>query len=512
MTLKNDYKEINTYKNRGMTQRYTFEKLQELTNEALVNKDMPKHLYKSVNSLSKVFDAIIQTEGVNWAAQVVDDEGKPLLTPQEQKQFQSAFQPYIQSILSFFDSDHKQEHVQEGGKFNPAKASGLTPNFLEKKEETVTGTTQEQSGIGIDDVYEKMLNKIQGVDDTVNNYASKYGILRLEKEHDLEGDVQIIPEPAVMGISDALFTVSEGVILPTVTQDVLSKVKIPFRVIVTFIYLTLDIVRLSVGVLNMTYLRKIMSIVVSLVELLRGEWKKAILSFIGYYGMTPMLFGELAKIFITMFQMLAPQLQEDILLGVLDTTKSFIIGVLLSVFQVTAPEQVRLPVIGALERIAQMKAKIDGDLVEAGMSARPNYLTPTFADLNNIQAVFSDEAFVCSTEFQNAISDIKQVTLLRIILELMRIPVTEKFFEMKCGVKPKTFTERIADEAIERKEKEEPKTTEEPGTTEEPKTTEEPETTGTQEKTETQEEQKPETPQLGGSRILRAKKRLSTSS
>lgn len=437
-------------------QRYTFEKLQSLTNDAISDKNMPRNLYKSVNSISKVLDAIIQTHGENWTAHVVNEKGEPILSKEEQVKFQKLFKPYISSILSFF-SDNKwqsQTQPQTGGVFNAAEASRLTPEFLKEKEEEITGQptkTSPTEQFGIDEIYSKLINRIQNVDTTVNSYASKYGILRLEKEHDLDGDVKLIPEPAIYGISDALFAVSDGLLIPEITQTVLQQIKIPFRIIVVAIYLTLDIVRLSAGVLNMNYMRKIMSILVALIELLRGDWKKSILTFVGYFGMTPMLFGQVTKVFLTMFQLLAPQLQEDILLGVLDTTKSFTIGVLLSIFQISAPEEVRLPVIGALERIAQMKAKLDGELVEAGMSARPSYLAPTFADLNNIQALFSDEALICSTEFQEAIQQIKSVTLLKIVLELMRIPTTDDFYKLKCGTVPKTFVERIGEEAVERK-------------------------------------------------------------
>jgi hypothetical protein len=444
-------------------QRYTFEKLQSLTNEALSNKEMPNHLYNSVNSISKVLDAIITTNGKDWSAQVLNSKGEPLLSKEEQPKFQRAFKPYVNSIISFFDSNHiqaeqlsqeqeqEQEQEQKGGVFNAATTSGLTKDFIKRKQTEITSSNKPNESEGIDEVYEQLLNKVQSVDNTVNSYASKYGILKLEKEHDLEGDIQIIPEPAIAGLADVLFTASEGVILPEITQDTLQKIKVPFRTIVTGIYLVLDIIRLSAGVMNINILRKVMSIIVALVELLRGEWKKAILTFIGYYGMTPMIFSQVIKVFVSMFQMLAPQLQEDILLGALDTTKSFLIGILLSVFQVTAPEQIRLPVIGALEKIAQMKAKLDGDLIEAGMSARPNYLSPSFSDLNNIQALFSDEAIICSSEFQQALQPIKQVTILKIILELMRIPTTDDYYKLKCGNEPpKPFVQRLGEEAVKR--------------------------------------------------------------
>jgi hypothetical protein len=51
--------------------------------------------------------------------------------------------------------------------------------------------------------------------------------------------------------------------------------------------------------------------------------------------------------------MLDPQIQESIIYGTLDSAKSFIIGFLLAIFQVSAPEDIRIPLIGSLEKIAK---------------------------------------------------------------------------------------------------------------------------------------------------------------
>lgn len=200
--------------------------------------------------------------------------------------------------------------------------------------------------------------------------------------------------------------------------------------------------------------RKVLSIIVSILELLRGDWKKAILTFMGFYGKIPLFIGELTKIFLSLFQTLSPQLQNSIVFGTLDTGKSMFIGILLAIFQVTAPEEVRLPLIGILEKIAQKKAELDGMLVDEGLSARPNYLSPTFEDLNNIQALISDEAFVCSCEFEDLLNQVNNSSILRIILQILRIPVTKEFKELKCGTEPcKTFVQKIVDESINDKKK-----------------------------------------------------------
>ena len=136
--------------------------------------------------------------------------------------------------------------------------------------------------------------------------------------------------------------------------------------------------------------------------------------------------------------------------GVLDATKSFLIGLLLAIFQITATEEIRLPIIGIMEKIAAKKAEIDGTLVEAGMSARGDELAPTFQDLNNLQALMDDPAFICSTEYEQLIEKVDQSQIIHMVLELMRIPVTKEFRKLRCGDQPsKPFLSLIENESKE---------------------------------------------------------------
>jgi hypothetical protein len=309
---------------------------------------------------------------------------------------------------------------------------------------------------GVDDIYTKIIDRIGNVNTTVNNYASKYGVLKLEKEHDLEPDIRVVPEPAALAISESLFGLSTAAgfpIPPNLTLEVLSKIKVPFRTIIFIIYLTLDVARIAMGIVGPSIGRKILSILVALLELLKGDWKKAILSLIGYYGMMPMLIGQLLKVVFTLFGMLAPQIQESIIFGSLDAVKSLIVGLLLSIFQITAPEQVRLPLISVLEKIAQHKAQMDGTLQDIGLSARPDYLSPTWNDLNNIQAVMSDKAYICSCEFEELVKAVNNAAIIRIVLQILRIPVNKEMIEYQCGNEPcKDFVTTVVKDAKDRTE------------------------------------------------------------
>ena len=171
--------------------------------------------------------------------------------------------------------------------------------------------------------------------------------------------------------------------------------------------------------------------------------------------MTPLLMGQVGKVFLTLFRMLSPTLQDTFIYGAFDATKSFFIGLLLNIFQITAPEEVRAPLIGILEKIAKKKAEIDGILIDADLSARADHFAPTFEDFNNIQSLMDDPEFICSTEYEKLIEIINKTSIINMILQILRIPVSKEFRAYRCGTKPsKPFLTLLVDQSKKDKEKE----------------------------------------------------------
>ena len=193
------------------SQRYNFDELREQINNELLNEKMPERLYQSTNGIMKVIDAIVKTKGKGWAAQVLNNEGKPLLSVQEQTKFTDAFEPYIESIVEFFGEGLGQDQEMSGGQYAPdvAKLSGLTDDFLKTKAEQATHTfgikIDPTKMPGPDEVYSKIVDRIGRINSVVNDYASKYGVLKLEKEHDLEPDIRLVPQPAALAIGREAF-------------------------------------------------------------------------------------------------------------------------------------------------------------------------------------------------------------------------------------------------------------------------------------------------------------------
>ena len=427
----------------------------------LLSGETSEQLYQSVEGITRLFEAIIKTDGNEWAAHVLNEEGNPLLTPEEQRRFTNLLEPFLPAILSFFKGEQRggetiappsynnnakqntvappsynnatQNTAAPPPSYNNAKqnmAAPPPPSYNNTAQNTVAPSNQKKNAAlqsnekqntkyGVDNLYGSFFNKINAINSTVNGYASQYGILKYEKEADHKYNLKA---PAALRIE----------------YPFLEPLYIPLRTLVYLIQLLIDVLRVSAGMSGKDQSRKILSIAASILDLLRGDWKKAILSLIGYYGTTPMLVGEIGKIYLTVFRTFSPTLQRRFTYGTLDATKSLIVGFLLSIFQFTAPLARRKELIPIFQKIALKKKEMDGMLTDQDLLPRPDYMIPSFDDLNNLQFLLDDPVFICSTEAKKLVEEINQSSIINMVLQLLRIPVTEKMQKYTCsdGYKP----------------------------------------------------------------------------
>ena len=446
--------------------RENIDQLRNQITSALSDRNIVHHLKQSTDGVIDVLLAIGTKEKDQWATHVKG------LTPTEQQQFTEVFRPHVDSIRTIFHPSASHPPMRHPPMRHPPMKGGQAvakapsnapsePTFAEQanmSEEEVQSKVEQSTGkssdptsnpetmTGLDNIYAKVMQRIGQVNSVVDGYASQYGVLKLEKQYDMDHDIRLVPDPVILFL--------EPVTGPA-ASIFLKKIKVSFRTIVFIVYLVLDIARITAAVAGNDYNRKVLSVMVSLLELLRGDWKKAMLSFMGFYGMTPLLIGQQVKIFLTLFRMLSPTFQDTFIYGAFDATKSFFIGLLLTIFQITAPEEVRAPLIGILEKIARKKAEIDGILIDADLSARADHFAPTFEDFNNIQSLMDDPAFICSTEYEKLIEIINTTSVINMILQILRIPVSKEFRAYRCGTKPsKPFLTLIVDQSKKDKEKE----------------------------------------------------------
>ena len=421
---------------------YTINDIQFMVDTLISSNTLLPGLYQSTNNICAIFTAIIESRGQHWTNHVRAISW----TNEEKQKFEHLFQPYIPHILAFFNGMKGGAPTNSMLAAAPVEAAPVdaesdaesdVASEAESEAESEAAPEATSDDKTPDSIFVKILDAFKYVDSVVAEMATEYGILKYETKADTEEDYHLIP-PAISSLLTP--------IIGPFGAEGLKEIKVPLRLLITLIYLFLDMTRMAAATAGQEQARKTLSIAVALIDILRGDWKRGITSIMGYFGTAPLFMGQLAKSYLFLFQMLSPRIQENFVYGAFDAVKSFIVGVLLTIFKVSAPFSIRKTVIEVFETIAKHKKDIDGTLEAADLNPLPTYMTPNFNDLNNLRALMDDPAFLCSKEHQELVKSINQSYMLNILLQIARIPVTEQFIKWKCDGKPvRSFVEELAD-------------------------------------------------------------------
>jgi hypothetical protein len=227
------------------------------------------------------------------------------------------------------------------------------------------------------------------------------------------------------------------------------SIPVPPRSIPILIGLVIEAIRLvyGVGPMSNDYVRKILSLVLGLIDILKGDWKQGILSLIGFYGESPLLAGLIMKVVLNMLDLIAPDLQERLIVDLYQSSKSMCIGFILWGFVNFAPDYARAIARAQFDLIKELVNKNNGqiDKIESAMQKTvtplglkikfkdiPEDFIPTFDDIQNLQAILRQPGIYCSKEFQDAILPLHKLPPIRLVLELMSIPTDPQTLEYEC--------------------------------------------------------------------------------
>ena len=469
-----------------MSQNYYYNKLRKDVNSTMRNANFIPDLYQSINGISSIFVAICKHE--NWVDHLD-------VTEKDKRKFHDLFEPYIDSIRSFFnasvrgisggslpptirtpsnapsteqiapeaptEAQETQPSAQEAPEAQPSasEASTEAPEAPKAEEEPKAEEAQSdpislqvKDRYGPDSLLIKAMRMFNTVNQYTNDFASKYGVLKVIQDYDETGDIPIVPDILKRLITTGLTVVPGGVAMIPQAQDFMDNLKLSVRTIVFIVYLMLDGLRLTMSITGSESSRQLLSVGMAVLELLKGNWKAAVFSFMGYFGTTPMLISEYIKIVVYFYDTLAEDKKENIIFGVNSTIKGLIVGILLTIFKVTAPFEVRKPLIEILNKIRENKDKIDGVLRSEELSERPDYLAPTYDDLQNLHALMNDKQFICSCEHRKLLEEVNKSAIIDTILQLMDIPTTDPVYRYKCDKeKCSSFLDLIVEEGLEEK-------------------------------------------------------------
>ena len=464
--------------------RYQYDDIRKQMEAALEDENMPKRLNMIMENIIHMINAILKTSGNGWAAQAVDGEGKQILDKEEQQQFTEAFEPYIESIIQFFGKKMR------GGKFtsvnwnegtineseNSSKFTKGLPatnklkvievekereekNAKEEKEKPVeltppfTGPIQKEEKEGKPIKFEatlfqkmaqqvdsstKILEESKKLEDTLNKTFGN-DILRLQGKIYGFGDSSPIPRI--------------GSLIPFAE---LTKIISP-RLLLFIAYLFLDITRLGINSSGNIPGRKMMSILLAVLDVVRDgdyKWQKAFLTLIGYAGSNQLLVGELLKVFLTIFEKLNPTYQRNVIDNIPCILKSIIAGCILEIVRVTATENVGTALDVFFDKIENEKIRQNkvADFVDIG--PRPSSLVPTFRDINNLQVVMADKAYLNSCDVRDAITKVNNENSAPIKFHFFNFGIPTDLSKLDpCTKYPESVTKEMKDNPTTDKDK-----------------------------------------------------------
>jgi len=463
----------------------TVKELKTSLEQILEMPDIVQNMMNSITGIFTVVSVILETEGKpGWHKQVNKVTSETLTEKDEQ-----TLQPLVNFIVALPSTSPKKNLVAMTG-------GGID--------------------IDINNPLYALIYKIKSLDATFDATAF---LRRLEESSDGMDDnkpLKVLKGPLI----------SLSVPEPIATR--IAEVPLPFRLLIAMGHSLLDIVRLLVSLpgADMPILRQVFSVALASLEFFRGEWKQSLLSAAGIMSQSAMYAGFVGKVLVNIFSLISPSIQEDIILGTYSVTKSLIIGILIKLFQITATYDTRKAAMDVFRELAEKNKMIDTALEEGGLVGQPSNRSPDMSDPNRLQAALQDRTMTCSKEFQGVIQIAKQDIILKLIFQMLNMPVSEEDLLHHCERFQKymkdnqylSYKELLVKEAQINKEiyeevdrKNEPKSapapvSPTPETVPAPTKTKTPEAEAEEDPTETvskpESESKPEstTPKKGGSR------------
>lgn len=355
---------------------------------------LPNALYKAMNGLSQTFLSYKNANGATgWAKETMDEFGEPLWTTEQAAEIEAAFPVAV---------------VQAGGVIG-AESFHFGPS-------STLITPSEPIHFSIDGVIESVSSYLAALDKKNRDLAALIGPVAII--NNMKEDPRIGP-------------------LPYIGREV----QVPARAILPMINAALEACRLLVSnqLIDSSFLRSILSFALAIFDISRGEWRDGVLSALGMIGKDWMMVGLIGKTTRWVYNFMSPDIQSRIASDLLDGSKSMFVGFWLWWVSILSPDFVRATIndmiataTKPLEEINEQLAKVEeqAQVSAAKIGAKvvfprlPIETIPSFDDIQNFQSLLHQPEIVCSAAFQQAIQPAMSVPVLRIVLELLNIPIT----------------------------------------------------------------------------------------
>jgi hypothetical protein len=352
-----------------------------------------------------------------WSANLKDVDGDPVFTEEDMKLVEGIVDTYVKPL---FGNDNQT--VQSGGSVSAIPIIPTSKGLIQRKltPGMVSGLDINPENLSLDVMFWKAKKFIDSLDEQAHRFSREVGPFKFFYDSPIDFR---IPLPF------------------------LAAVPIPPRVIPVLLEVVVESVRViyGVGPMSNDLVRKILSVVLAVIDVSKGNWKHAILSIAGFFGKNPMIAGLIGKVFLTVLQKIAPDILNTLIFTKYASVKSFLIGSAIWIVTTFSPDLVRKSISKSLDELSGPLGPLGKAraIVEQKMASDPKYelrlkevlasLTLSFDDLQNLQMIARQPAIMCSKDFQDALDGVRKVPPLRLVFELFNIPTDPDSVEYMCG-------------------------------------------------------------------------------
>ena len=290
----------------------------------------------------------------------------------------------------------------------------------------------------LDKIADNVKQYLAAIDQKNRDLASIIGPVAMIKQVYPTGDVQVGPFYPY---------------LPT-------PVSVPTNTLLVLINAILEACRLLVSntFLDLPVLRQILSFVLGMYDILRGEWRDGVLSFMGFFSQSWMIYGIIGKTTRWVYNFIAPDIQQKLESDVYSGFKSMMLGYWLWVASIVSPNYVRVAIQNLIDTAKQPLEQINETLASLEAQAQksadaigaqvtfprlPLDKLPSFDDIQNFQTLLHQPELYCSPAFRAALEPALAIPVLRLVFELLDIPTTNDAFTKACEGQPSSIAEAI---------------------------------------------------------------------
>lgn len=409
------------------------EKLKEIQNNIHV---LPMHLYILLWAISDMSDRFKKSpKNPKFCEIKYPFSPVPLFDKDEASSLEDLWRKNIEGKDIFAEADeqtntetNKKQKKQEGGRVklpSLAEMKGKATQFGQSLKIAVD--TLDAKKISPDYLYGYTTDLFDSMDSALTQASGTFGIVALESTmpDPVIGAIPTVPPVPIMAPAKSVFPVINAVLEVLRIMAGASQLLDPLGLLDPF-----GLAKLS---------RIVLTLVMFLLDIARGNLYHAIFTSFGFIGSMPMFLGIALKIVRDALMLVSPDIRKDLRDLLFKSSKSFFVGFCIWLFTVMSPQFVKKPISALFEAVAIQLDTINQQIDTAEMNANmgpisavatiklPRIPGDKIPDINNLYALreaIREPAIYCDPKISQLMDELREVPPYALFFDMALIPKT----------------------------------------------------------------------------------------